>query len=126
MKAGSVIRKVRRLLPHILSKRLPREILVVEVGPKTAQILNRRYRHKSRPANVLSFRYGTDYGEILICPAVIRREAKIEGNSYKYQMTWLMVHGMLHLAGLHHEKSKKLAKKAEKLEQRILGKTFVN
>lgn len=122
MKTDSVIRKVRRLLPHILSKRLPREILVVEVGPKTAQILNRRYRHKSRPANVLSFHYGPDYGEILICPAVVRREAKVEGNSYEYQMTWLMVHGMLHLAGLHHEKSEAAAKQFETLERKLLRK----
>lgn len=59
-----------------------------------------------------------------MCPGVIRREAKKQENTYKYQMTWMILHGMLHLTGLHHEKSKIAAKKVEQLEEKILHRIF--
>ena len=88
------------------------------------QLLNRVYLKKGKLANVLSFRYGLDYGEILVCPEVIRREAKEQGNTYKYQMTWMILHGILHLAELHHEESKRVAQRVEALEKRVLHKLF--
>ena len=86
-----------------------------------------RRRDKNNPANVLSFRYGSDYGEILVCPEVIRKEAEKQGNSSYYQMTWMILHGMLHLGGMHHEESGDIAKKTERIEKEILSKIdFVN
>lgn len=129
-----------------MRKRLPQKISLVEIDKKESQRLSRIYRGKNKPrtfslheffraerstkkvrgkpANVLSFRYGPDYGEILVCPEVIRREAKKQGNSYKYQMTWMILHGMMHLAGLHHERSLKMAKRVMALEERVLRKLF--
>ena len=92
------------------------------VNEKKASELNRRYRGKNKPADVLSFRYGSDYGEILLCPVVIRREAKKQGNSYRHQMLWMILHGIIHLAGLHHEKSKGAERRIAKLEKKILKK----
>lgn len=107
-----------------LRKRLPRRIVTVGIPRQESQRLNLIYRRKNKPASVLSFLYSSDYGEILICPEVVRREAKEQGNSYKYQMTWMVIHGMLHLAGLHHEKSKTLAARFSKLESKILQKLW--
>lgn len=91
------------------------------VNERRAAELNRRYRGKNKPANVLSFRYGPDYGEIALCPALIRREAKASGNSYRRQMLWMILHGIIHLAGLHHEKSAQTRRKFEKLEHKLLN-----
>ena len=113
--------KIVKLLPGQLQTRLPKEVVIVDVGEKTAQRLNRKYRKKDAPANVLSFRYGSEYGEILVCPLVVRREAKAAGNSFDNQMTWMVVHGMLHLAGMHHEQSPKIAQRVVEIEQRILS-----
>jgi len=122
--ASISISHLKKLFPAPLKKKLPHDIKIVEVSVKTSQKLNTIYRNKFRATNVLSFRYDSQYGEILICPEVIRREAKEQGNSYEYQMTWYSVHAMIHLAGIHHERSKSAAKKAESLEYRILKQLF--
>lgn len=153
--------KVVKALPLVVRKRLPREVEVIEISRREAKRLNQKYRRKNKPANVLSFRYGScigiskflrksataasdaapakrglrgsaicakrrcpDYGEILVCPEVVRREAREQGNTYKYQMTWMIIHGILHLAELHHERSKKAARRVELLERQILNKLF--
>ena len=113
-------KNIVKKFPSYLRRRLPKQILVVAISSSRLGQLNQQYRKENKPPDVLSFRYGKDYGEILVCPAVIRREAKKQGNSYKYQMTWMIVHGMLHLAEIHHEKSKISARKVEKIELEIL------
>lgn len=115
---------IRKNLPSTLRKKLPQEVGVVEISPKVSRRLNKIYRNKDKPTNVLSFFYDKKYGEILLCLPVVRREAKTAGNTYKYQVTWMVLHGMLHLSGVHHEQSKNASDKAEKLEQQILSKIF--
>ena len=113
-----------KVVPSVLQKRLPKEIAVFELSASKSRALNRRYRKKDKAANVLSFWYSKEYGEIIVCPVVIRREARAQGHTYQYQMTWMILHGTIHLSGLHHEKSAAAAKKAEALEQKILGSLF--
>lgn len=64
--------------------------------------------------------YDKEYGEIIVCPAVIRAEARKQKHTFRYQMTWYIVHGMIHLSGLHHEKSRRTAERVERLEKQIL------
>ena len=68
--------------------------------------------------------YSPDYGEILICKDVVKKEAKLAGNTQLFQMTWMIAHGILHLAGVHHEKSVATAKRFSRLEKQILGNMF--
>ena len=107
-----------------LRKKLPKEIVVKEISAAESRGINREYRGRDKPANVLSFFYSKEYGEILVCPEVIWREAKERGNTQEFQMTWMIVHGMIHLAGVHHEKSAKAERKVEDMERKILGKLF--
>ena len=109
-------------MPQSVRKNISREVRVVEIDKNESRKLNRIYRNRNKPTNVLSFRYSPDYGEILICPGVIRQEAKAAGNTYKFQMTWMILHGMIHLAGLHHEKSRRLTNNVERLEFLTLEK----
>ena len=108
-------------LPVDIQKRLPKEIAVITVSPQESLKLNRRYRNKRKPTNVLSFLYGPGYGEIIVCPSVIAKDAKKQGNTKAFQMTWMVLHGMLHLAGLHHEKSRVIGEKVERIEQEVLA-----
>ena len=108
-------------LPADIRKRLPGEIAVIVVSPQESLKLNRRYRNKRKPTNVLSFLYGHAYGEIILCPLVIAKDAKKQGNTQVFQMTWMVLHGMLHLAGLHHERSRVIGEKVERIEQKILA-----
>ena len=120
-KSLSFSKETVKYLPLAIRKRLPKEITVIAVSPKESLRLNRRYRHKRKPADVLSFLYGREYGEIILCPAVIKKDAKKQGNTQVFQMTWMVVHGMLHLSGLHHERSRIITEKGERIEQEILS-----
>lgn len=103
-----------------IRNKLPKKIVIVAISTQKSQNINWEFRKKSEPANVLSFYYGPKYGEILVCPEVIRLEAKKQGNFFHYQMTWMILHGMMHLAGRHHEQSPTVARYLEKLETKIL------
>lgn len=98
----------------------PKKITVFNISERESCLLNRRYRKHNRPTNVLSFRYGPEYGEILLCPKVIKKEAKEQKNSYIFQKKWMVIHGLLHLAGLDHEGSRQNAKKFDKVEKELL------
>ena len=116
---------LKNIMPHLpkgIRRRLPKNINVAAVSAKESQKLNRRYRGKRKAANVLSFRYGPGYGEIIVCPEVIRRDAKKTGRPYRRETKRMITHGLLHLAGLHHEKSPKARKKFEQVEQKVLSR----
>ena len=118
----SLVKKITCFLPHTLGKHVPLNIVIIEANPQESLRLNLAYRKNNKPANVLSFYYSADYGEIIVCPVLIRKEAKKEGCSCSFQMTRMIVHGILHLAGLHHEKSRYAEKKTDHLEHIILTK----
>ena len=116
------IKKIVNSLPQYLQNRLPKSIKIIKISHSESRRLNHVYRKKKQPTNVLSFSYGSDYGEILVCLQIIRQEARKQGNFYQYQMTWMILHGMIHLAGLHHESSRRLAKQVEQLETMVLSR----
>lgn len=116
--------KIKKFLPVKIRQKLPKKILVKEIDEKTSRRLNLIYRQKNKSTNVLSFRYGEEYGEILVCPQVTTREAKRFKKPVFYQMTWMILHGMIHLAGIHHEKSEKQTKLFEQIEKEALRKLF--
>jgi probable rRNA maturation factor len=64
-------------------------------------------------------------GELVICAAVLKRQAKEEGHTLLEESAILVVHGLLHLAGLDHEKSAKDAKAMLQAEKEILKRLQV-
>jgi len=98
---------------------MPREIAVVLVTERESRNLNQRFLKKRRPANVLAFHYG-GMGEIIIAPAVIRREAGIDQRSYQGALRRMLVHGLLHLSGGDHSASRRSAKTFADREQRLV------
>ena len=87
---------------------------------KTLRRLNRDFRGKNKPTNVLSFPGNDDYaGDIAIAHGVTKAEAKAAGKKFSDHATHLVVHGVLHLAGYDHERPKD-AKVMEPLEVKIL------
>ncbi|HEY4972413.1 MAG TPA: rRNA maturation RNase YbeY, partial [Steroidobacteraceae bacterium] len=88
-----------------------REISVLLVSPAASRTLNARYRGRDRATNVLSFpapplakQAPVLLGDLVICPAVLRAEARAQHKSARAHWTHLVVHGVLHLAGYDHER----------------------
>jgi probable rRNA maturation factor len=85
--------------------------------------LNRDFRGRDKPTNVLSFPGSdADYlGDIAIAYGVTSREALAAGKALIDHATHLVVHGVLHLIGYDHERDSD-ARIMEPLETEILGK----
>jgi probable rRNA maturation factor len=77
------------------------------VGGGEARSLNRRYRGRDYPTNVLSFVMRERprlEGDLALCAPVIAREARAQRKSPDAHYAHLVVHGMLHLQGYDHER----------------------
>jgi len=100
--------------------RLKGDVTILLAGDKKLAALNRDFRGKNRPTNVLSFP-GTDgyAGDIAIAHGVTAAQAKAAGKRFADHATHLVVHGMLHLGGYDHERAKD-AKVMEPLEVKLL------
>lgn len=99
------------------------EVTIRLVEPGEGQELNRDYRGKDYATNVLSFPYETKprvCGDLVICPAVVAREATVQGKSLEAHYAHLVVHGMLHLQGWDHEEDESAAA-MEQREREILA-----
>jgi pyridoxine 5-phosphate synthase len=90
------------------------ELSILLVDDQQIAELNRTWRHKKGPTNVLAFPLteGEDsamamnlLGDIVISVETAAREAKQEGLSLHSRLQVLLVHGFLHLIGYDHEKS---------------------
>lgn len=92
-----------------------REIGVRVVGPTEIRRLNSQFRGKDKPTNVLSFPVAhmptaavdeaKPLGDLVICPQVLRAEAREQHKSLRAHWAHLVVHGTLHLIGYDHEKN---------------------
>lgn len=99
------------------------EVAIRIVDEAESAELNRTYRHKSGPTNVLSFPFEVPegvpnelLGDLVICAAVVEREAEEQGKSPEAHWAHMVVHGMLHLQGYDHiEDSEAEAMEAEEI-----------
>lgn len=100
-----------------------RELTVRIVGAPESRALNRRYRGKDKPTNVLSFPSdapGT-LGDLVICAPVVNREAREQGKTPAGHWAHMVVHGVLHLLGFDHIRAAD-AKVMEGRERAILAR----
>lgn len=108
------------------------EICVRIVDAQEIQELNKHYRNKDKPTNVLSFPYQDELtadnniqGDIIICAQVVADEANATGNDLIAQWAHMTVHGTLHIQGYDHETDQEAAA-MEQLEIAILAKLGFN
>jgi len=109
-----------------------REIAVRVVGPHESRELNRTWRGKDKPTNVLSFPAPDQpraangaaeplpLGDLVICADVVRREAERDGKKVEAHWAHMVVHGTLHLAGYDHEAGQRERLRMERREIAVL------
>jgi probable rRNA maturation factor len=99
--------QVRRLVEGVLrAERRDAVVSVSFVGPARMQALNREHKGKDRPTDVLAFALPQPgqgiVGDIYICPAVAREQARRLGIAPRRELARLVVHGVLHVLGHDH------------------------
>ncbi len=107
----------------------PRRGLVIRlVDEAESRRLNRDYRGKDRPTNVLSFPFESPpgvpvehLGDLVICAPVVAREAAEQGKPPAHHWAHLVIHGVLHLRGFDHQTPEE-AQHMEALERRLLAR----
>jgi probable rRNA maturation factor len=103
------------------------ELGVRMVSSAESRQLNARYRGRNQPTNVLSFpppamppgaHHGARaLGDLVICPRVLRGEARAQAKPLKAHWAHLIVHGTLHLIGYDHQR----AADARRMERREIA-----
>jgi len=96
-----------------------RSLTIRIVDAREARKLNKKYRAKNYPTNVLSFPYGGGSGDVVLCHPVIAREARQQRKTLRAHYAHLVVHGVLHLRGHDHQRERDAAR-MERAEIRIL------
>jgi len=99
------------------------ELTIRVVGSRESRALNRGYRGKDQPTNVLSFPYGEPgvLGDLVLCAPVVNREARQQGKAPAAHWAHMVVHGVLHLRGFDHIR-KAQARVMESRERAILAR----
>lgn len=120
------------------------ELSLVLVSDRRMRALNRRYRKKDRPTDVLAFPlqegvphpsfspkgrgYGkalpalppTLLGDVVISMPTAKRQAAERGHGLYEEMSRLLVHGVLHLLGYDHERGPREAARMARKERAML------
>jgi len=101
---------------------------VVFVSSAEIKKLNQKYRKKNRPTDVLSFGKTTGFKssptEVVICPEIVKKNAKEFGTTFKKELAKVLIHGILHILGYDHETSEKKAMEMEKKQEEYLIKSI--
>jgi probable rRNA maturation factor len=108
------------------------ELSLELIGDGRMRRLNREYRKKDRPTDVLAFpireavmprgvRPVTQMlGDVVISLPTAVRQAKEAGRSIDDELAMLLVHGMLHLCGYDHERNRRQAARMSRRERALL------
>ena len=120
--------KIKRTAEKILRllDRQSAELSVALVGNEEIRELNRRYRNKPTPTDVLSFPAAEPanprarlLGDVVISVEQAEIQARRARRTLEAEIDWLLIHGILHLLGYDHERSAKEAKIMRALEKKI-------
>lgn len=89
-----------RIKNDILGKKY--DLSLAFISAKKSQEINKKYRKKNKPTNVLSFPFSKTEGEILICKKTARKDAPKFNKTFDEFLGFLVIHGLLHLKGNKH------------------------
>ena len=101
------------------------EVEVLLADDRVLRRLNRAYRGKNKPTDVLSFPPGAEFaiahaGDLAISLETAARQADEHGHTLRDELRILLLHGVLHLSGLDHEADNgEMAEREAELRRRL-------
>lgn len=112
----------------LAGRKKPAEVTIRLVDEPESALLNKTYRHKKGPTNVLSFPFETPVdlklpflGDLVICAPLVYKEAKQQQKIALAHWAHLTIHGVLHLLGYDHIKDDE-ATIMENIEIKLLAR----
>ena len=102
---SNFVRKVLLTVEHLgrLEKQIS-EVSIALVDDDSMKSLNRKFRHRNKTTDVLTFPGDDSYlGDIVISLDQARRQAREERHSIATEVRYLILHGILHALGWDHE-----------------------
>ena len=127
---------IKRVGKKVLSgegKKKNINISIALVSPSIIKKANSKYRKRNKATDVLAFPGAIKgkifsegkfnaLGEVIICPSVVKKNAKIFGLPFEKELSKVLIHGILHLLGYNHESSKKKSSEMERKQNYYLSK----
>ncbi|MDO8548504.1 MAG: rRNA maturation RNase YbeY [bacterium] len=104
----------RKIKNHVLGKQY--DLSVAFLNPTEMRKITRKTKKINKASNVLAFPLSKTSGEILICKATAKKEAKQYGMTEKAFVSHLFIHGLYHLKGYKHSAT------MERIERRTFKK----
>ncbi len=103
------------------------ELSIDLVGDRRMRRLNREYRGKDAPTDVLAFPIREApgpasllLGDVVISLPTAARQATVQGHSLETELAALLIHGVLHLCGYDHERNAREAGRMRRKEHAIM------
>lgn len=103
------------------------ELTVVFLDEAAAKKINSQFRKRNYATDVLSFQSDDPkqrLGELLLCPQVLKAQAKDHKHSFKAELGYMLIHGVLHLLGYDHEAQGLLGRKKAKQMYKLQDQVF--
>ncbi len=130
VKEDEIREYVQKVLEREYESEAPVYMSLLFTGNDEIQVINREYRDKDQPTDVISFAYHEteDFdigpydtlGDIVISLERVVEQAKEYNHSEKRELYYVLTHGILHLLGYDHiEEEDKVEMRAK--EEEILG-----
>ena len=129
--------RVRRIFKELRKRKIKipsEQINLVFVSMDEMKRLNRKYRSRNKATDVLSFPGSSpglfpdsfphkkkELGDLVLCTAYIK---KMKQGPVRERTAYAVLHGILHLLGFEHEKSKRKAAQMYRIQDDIFEKLF--
>ncbi|MBI5037760.1 MAG: rRNA maturation RNase YbeY [Candidatus Kerfeldbacteria bacterium] len=126
----SFIHKLSQVIGRVLPRYRGSAFSIAFVSNSVIRRLNKTYRRKDAPTDVLSFAeresasgwLDQNYlGDIVIAYPYARRQARLQGISIRQELVWLVTHGFLHLIGHDHMRPQE-QRRMLALEKKIINR----
>lgn len=106
--------------------KLTENLSIAFVDPEEIQALNKAYRKKDAPTDVLSFErvsgFKEECAEIVVCPQYVRWHTQDSRLSLKKELAKALIHGILHVLGYDHEYSNAQEEKMRQKQEHYLSR----
>ncbi len=109
-------------------KALKKQVGIVFVDKKAMRKLNKQYRQKDKVTDVLSFAGGGEVvdddaflGDIVLCVDQVKKQAGEHDLHVSEELSYLLLHGLLHLLGYDHEENEVQAKKMFRIQDKLFA-----